>query len=136
MTPEAIITAARAWLGTPFHHQGRLLGVGCDCIGLVVGVATALGVPVQDATGYSRHPQGRALRAALNAQLQRVDAIEPGAVVLMRLGREDRHVGIVGVAATGALSLIHAYQPAGEVVEHHLDAAWLRRIVETYRMPS
>lgn len=136
MTADDIIAAARAWLKTPFHHQGRLVGVGCDCVGLVVGVAGALGVPVQDQSGYSRHPQGRALRAALDAQLLRIDALEPGAVVLMRIGREDRHVGIVGVADTGALSLIHAYQPAGEVVEHHLDTAWQRRIVQTYRIPA
>ena len=35
MTPEsvlvdryAVVTEARTWLGTPFHHQARLKGVG------------------------------------------------------------------------------------------------------------
>ena len=31
-----MIAAARACLGTPFHHQGRMPGVGLDCIGLVI----------------------------------------------------------------------------------------------------
>ncbi len=26
------------WLGTPYRHQGRRKGVGCDCLGLVLGV--------------------------------------------------------------------------------------------------
>ena len=37
-TRERIIAAARGWLGTPYHHQASLRGVGCDCLGLVRGV--------------------------------------------------------------------------------------------------
>lgn len=136
MAEAEIVDAARAWLRTPFAHQGRLLGVGCDCIGLVVGVAVALGVPVEDRAGYSREPQGRALRAALDAQLLRLDEPVPGCVVLMRIGREERHVGIVARAPTGALSLIHAWAQSGEVIEHHLDDAWRRRIVQSYGFPA
>jgi len=36
--PARVIAAARAWLGTPYHHQASLLGVGCDCLGLLRGV--------------------------------------------------------------------------------------------------
>jgi len=136
MSPDTIVAAARAWLKTPFHHQGRLQGIGCDCVGLVVGVAESLGVPVQDQAGYSREPQGRALRTALDAQLLPIPAPVPGAVVLMRIGREERHVGIVATASTGALSLIHAWLQAGEVVEHHLDDTWRRRIVQSYEIPT
>jgi cell wall-associated NlpC family hydrolase len=32
-TREAVIAEARTWLGTPWHHQASLKGVGCDCIG-------------------------------------------------------------------------------------------------------
>lgn len=137
MTPATIATTARAWIGTPFHHQGRLQGVGCDCVGLVIGVAEALGVPVQDQPGYSPEPQGRALRDALDAQLLPIPAPVPGCVVLMRIGREERHVGIVAThPATGALSIIHAWLQAGAVVEHHLDTTWHRRIVQSYEIPA
>ena len=34
----AIVEAARNWIGTPYHHQASLCGVGCDCLGLVRGV--------------------------------------------------------------------------------------------------
>jgi len=33
-----IVNEVRTWLDTPFQHQGRLKGVACDCIGLIVGV--------------------------------------------------------------------------------------------------
>jgi cell wall-associated NlpC family hydrolase len=33
-----IVEEARSWLGTPYHHQAALKGVGCDCIGLLRGV--------------------------------------------------------------------------------------------------
>ena len=133
MSPDTIVAAARAWLKTPFHHQGRLQGIGCDCVGLVVGVAESLGVPVQDQAGYSREPQGRALRTALDAQLLPIPAPVPGAVVLMRIGREERHVGIVATASTGALSLIHAWLQVKKVAENRLTDEWRSRIVRVYR---
>lgn len=35
---SAIVAAAREWLGTPYHHQASVRGVGCDCLGLLRGV--------------------------------------------------------------------------------------------------
>ena len=35
---EAVIAAARGWIGTPYLHQASLKGVGTDCLGLVRGV--------------------------------------------------------------------------------------------------
>lgn len=36
--PALVIAAARCWLGTPYHDQASLCGVGCDCLGLARGV--------------------------------------------------------------------------------------------------
>jgi NlpC/P60 family putative phage cell wall peptidase len=39
MTIRQTITGeARSWIGTPYHHQAALEGVGCGCLGLVYGV--------------------------------------------------------------------------------------------------
>ena len=38
MTRRDVVAAARGWLGTPYHHQAALRGVGCDCLGLLRGV--------------------------------------------------------------------------------------------------
>ena len=34
----AILAEALSWVGTPYRHQGSRKGVGCDCLGLVLGV--------------------------------------------------------------------------------------------------
>ncbi len=38
LTRAAAVAAARAWIGTPYHHQAALRGAGCDCLGLVRGI--------------------------------------------------------------------------------------------------
>ena len=37
-TAEHVVRVARGWIGTPYHHQASLRGVGTDCLGLVRGV--------------------------------------------------------------------------------------------------
>src|SRR3712207_1849739 len=39
---EIIAAEARSWIGTPYHHQASLKGVGCDCLGLLRGVWRAV----------------------------------------------------------------------------------------------
>ncbi len=46
-----VVRVARTWLGTPYHHQGRVKGAGVDCAGLSVGVAKELGLSDVDVTG-------------------------------------------------------------------------------------
>ncbi len=35
---DAVVGAARRWIGTPYVHQQAVRGAGCDCLGLVRGV--------------------------------------------------------------------------------------------------
>ena len=54
-TPEAIVGCARGWLGTPYHHQASVKGVGCDCLGLIRGVWRELCGPEPEAMpAYTR----------------------------------------------------------------------------------
>ncbi len=138
MTGADIVAEARGWLGTRFHHQGRVNGVGVDCAGLVVGVAAALGLPVRDRSDYSRQPDGQMLELTCDEQLERipVEQIQPGDVLLMRFALEPQHLAIVGDYEFGGLSIIHAYAQMRRVVESRLDDVWLSRIVAAYRLPG
>lgn len=129
VTRRDILAEARSWLGTPFHHQGRLKGVGADCIGLVVGVARGLGLAAVDRPGYARTPDGVSLAAALDAQMRRVAAADAGDVLLLRIRRQPQHVGFLGEAGT----LIHAYSGADKVVETPMTDWWWQRVVAAYR---
>lgn len=106
-----IVAEARTWIGTRFHHQGRVKKTGahqggCDCIGLVLGVAAALDLHSprtgrklieSDRADYGREPDGFMFRATLEEHFipVPVEEIQPGNLVLMRFRDRPQHVGFV-----------------------------------------
>jgi NlpC/P60 family putative phage cell wall peptidase len=156
----AVVAEARTWLGTRWQHQASLKGTACDCAGLVLGVARALGLPVPAAVpAYDRRPDGVLLRELCEAYLcplphapalrEAVVAFAPeqvarycaepvpapGHVLLFRFDSAPQHLGIVG-NGPGYLTLIHAHAPDRRVVEHRLDATWRARLVAAYALPG
>ena len=148
MTTRAeVVAEARRWVGTPFVHQGRVRGHGCDCGGLVGGIAVALGIVPADwwqivfdprFGGYGRQPANGVLEAVCESFMSAIDpdAAEPGDVLLMRFADEPQHLGIVADYRNGGLSIVHALSRVGSVVEHRLGGLWTWRIVGAYRMPG
>jgi len=129
-----VVLQARTWLHTPYHHQGRLKGVGVDCAGLVIGVARELGLSTFDITGYTARPDGDSLRQACQAQMQplTIEQLRPGDVLLFRFDAHPGHLGFL----VGIDTLLHAYLPRRRVVEHSLDAAWWHQVAGCYRLPG
>jgi NlpC/P60 family putative phage cell wall peptidase len=146
-TRQAIVTEARSWIGTRFHHQAATKGAGCDCIGLVRGVGIALGLYPANFTelpeykqfaGYGRDPAAGALEkgcSIFGVQIPVAQA-RPGDVFLMHFGGDPRHVAFVGDYPGGGLSLIHAYAMTRKVVECRLDDVWQSRIYAAYALPG
>ena len=135
----AIIATAREWLGTRWQHQASLKGIGCDCIGLIVGVAHECGVAEAAAwavdsrgQGYGRAPDPAMLLAACADYLNPLPkvAARPADILLMRFSKEPQHFAILSVGG----NIIHAYAQARRVVEHRLDALWRSRIVGAYAL--
>ncbi len=122
---KKIIKEARTWVGTPYKHQGRIKGLGVDCVGLAIGVAESLGVQVGHIPGYGRIPSGNRLRAGLDLHCSRVDQLAPGCIILMRFKKEPQHLAIY----TDQDTIIHAYQSVGKCVEHSFSDKWKRRVV-------
>lgn len=136
----AIVAAARAWLDVPFQHQGRSRA-GIDCGGLAIRVAHDLGLSSFDISGYRRLPAGVAgetIEQVCRREMSQVDpaALAPGDVALFLIGKRPRHLAVVGDYYAGGLSIIHAYEPAGRVVENRFDAAWRALLFETYSLPG
>jgi NlpC/P60 family putative phage cell wall peptidase len=131
-THKAVITAAREWIGTPYHHQGRLKGVGVDCIGLAIGVCHELGLSNFDTRDYARVPDGSAMQQSISEHCEEIDALEPAALLLMRIRRAPQHCGIY----TENGNIIHAYASIERVTEHRLDYWWGERIIAIYRLPG
>jgi NlpC/P60 family putative phage cell wall peptidase len=130
--PAVVVVAARGWLGTPYHDQASVKGVGCDCLGLVRGVWRDLhGAEPLPLPPYSRDWGEIGTREPLAEAARRVMPeipvadISPGALILfrMRSGAVAKHVGIL----TGPDRFIHTYERLG-VIDEPLTAAWRRRI--------
>jgi NlpC/P60 family putative phage cell wall peptidase len=137
--PDLVVAAARRWLGTPYHDQASVIGVGCDCLGLARGVwREVVGREPFPIPAYSRDWGETGPREVL-AEGARICMIEiepsegrPGALLLFRMGSRAiaKHVGIL--AETDRF--IHAYERLG-VIEEPLTEAWRRRTAFAFLFP-
>lgn len=135
-----VVTEARTWIGTPFHHQGRKKGVGVDCGGLVGAVAMDVGLLPSNFwrcafapfAGYARTPANEALRGICERFMDSTTDPQPGDILLMRFASEPQHLAIVAPYLHGGLSIIHAYSRADRVIEHRYADVWIARTVAAY----
>lgn len=130
-----VVAIAREWIGTPVKWEASLKGKGCDCRGLLAGVARELGRPEANEieanlVGYA----GRIDEAKLLAGLDRLfnPIAVPGAGDILALRLPDRfgrrRVQHLAIHA-GDGRMIHAYfgDPA-LVCEVPIGGFWGRRI--------
>jgi NlpC/P60 family putative phage cell wall peptidase len=137
--PGKVIAAARSWLGTPYHDQASLKGVGCDCLGLARGVwREVVGDEPFIVPPYSRDwgetgPHEVLAEGARGAMIEIAPHdIGPGALLIFRMERRAiaKHVGIL----TGPGAFIHAYERLG-VIEEPLTSSWRRRVAFAFLFP-
>src|SRR5262249_4967948 len=121
---ERIVEEARRWIGTPYRHQASVLAAGCDCIGLIRGVARGVGFrdpfetgEAREFAGYGATPEPQRLRAAVAQFLVPVrrEQAEAGDVLLMRFRREPQHFALL--IAREPDRIIHSLSSIGRVVE-------------------
>lgn len=120
---SAIVSAARSWLGTPYHHAADVKGAGVDCAMILVRVYVDLGlVEPFDPRPYTKdwflHRDDERYMGHLLARAREVAEPQPGDVMLFKIGRCFAHGGIVTSAAP--LTIIHAFAPARCVVEDEI----------------
>jgi len=139
-TRADVVTEARTWIGTPFHHQGRVKGVGVDCIGLVIGVARTLGAvpPNFDVTGYPRVPDGVSLMATARQYMTEIarDNKKPGDVIVVSFDRDPQHFGILADYRHGGFSIIHGASNPGRVIETRLMFSEHMKFVAVFELPG
>jgi NlpC/P60 family putative phage cell wall peptidase len=138
--PAIVVAAARRWLGTPYHDQASVPGVGCDCLGLARGVWREVVGPERfPIPPYSRDwgetgPREVLAEGARTAMPEIAPAeAGPGALLLFRMQPRAiaKHVGIV----TTPDRFIHAYERLG-VIEEPLTGSWRRRVAFAFGFPQ
>ena len=131
-----IVAAARGWIGTPYRHQGALKGVGCDCLGLILGVWREVGGEFQGSvpryTPDWAEANGReTLAEGFRAHLIEIDPREAGAgdVVLFRWRKHlpAKHAAIMMARDR----MIHSQQNA-VVTEVPVSDWWRRRMAYAF----
>ena len=129
----AIVAAARGCVGTRFRAQGRLPGLGLDCIGVALIAASAAGAADLTAPPYtlSGDNENRIDAVLMTSGCRQLVDEPPEAgdllVVAPALGR--RHLAVV--TDTG---LVHAHAGLARVVEAPADPGWVS--VSAWRLPD
>lgn len=135
VTWQDIVAEARTYLGTPFHHQGRLKGVGVDCVGLVTGVAKTLGLAHHDSKAYARQADGETMMREMALCSKRVigSSFKYGDVLVFWFAKKGvaNHMGIA--TDVGLIHTYHSMSRGGRVVEVTLDDFWQKRLMAIYR---
>ena len=133
----AVVEEARRWIGTPYRHHGRLRGVGCDCLGLVLGVWEALNGPLPEkvppySADWAEIADGDRLAQAASRHLvpAPLGEIAAGDVLLFRWRQHTaaKHLAI----AVSADRMIHAHDGAA-VCEVAISMGWKRKIAFRYK---
>lgn len=126
----AIVAAARGCVGTRFRAQGRVPGLGLDCVGVVLVAAAAAGIRTATIPPYRLGgvpPDAEKVFASVGAWP--VDAAAPGDVLAIMPAPGQRHFGVVTPQG-----LVHAHAGLDRVVEGPIDAGWT--ITGAWRLPG
>lgn len=120
---EAIIEAVRGCIGTPFRPQGRMPGLGLDCIGVAEVAARAAGIRVRAPADYalSGDPCDRIERfiAALGLEAVVPASAAPGDLILMATGETQKHLAVLTPQG-----FVHAHLALRRVVETPGQSPW------------
>lgn len=128
------------YLGTPYHDQASLRGVGCDCLGLARGSwREVVGPEPFPILPYSRDwsETGPVEVLADGARRMMIEVLPreapPDALLLFRMRpcAIAKHVGIL----TSPTTFLHAYERLG-VIEEPLTSTWQRRIAFAFLFPA
>ena len=130
----SFLRAIESMMDTKFRHQGRVPGVGVDCVGVVVCALKDAGGLVNDKVGYSRIPSNGLLMRSIREHCEQINQSEVslGDIMLFDFGHEPQHVAVV--TGVDPLTLTHAYSSVGKVVKNGFDDTWKRRLVACFRI--
>lgn len=117
---SAVVTEAMTWLGTPYHHHGRIKGVGVDCLTLLAEVFERAGLvahvdPGNYSTQWYMHRSEELYQQGLMRYcVRRPDGsrVLPGDVLLYRVGRCYSH----GAIAVHHGQILHSYVGRGVIL--------------------
>lgn len=140
-----ITTVAKSWIGTKFHHQGRIKinkynKGGCDCVGLIIGVCDEVGYKYKnkplsfyDNINYGRIHKNNQLKEHFDIYFYKVGKIKQGSILVIQINKDLQHCCIVSEFITKReYKIIHCDVKSRGVVENFLSNEFAERVVGVY----
>lgn len=137
----AILESVSTWIGTPYHHHARVLGVGVDCAQLLVAIAIdthmlterqAELVPNYPPEWHLHNKEEHMLEYLELMGCTETDTPLPGDIMCFKFGRSCSHLGIL----VNDTQFIHACMRSGKVVLNTINEDWKKRWIKTYQFPK
>lgn len=115
---QKVVKEALEWINTPYHHMGRVKGVGTDCGMFALGVFENCGLIPHEKVEYYPHDwhlhrDKQQYLNWLNKYTKEVREPKPGDIVAYQYGRCISHGAIV----IKWPQIIHAYIGLGVVLD-------------------
>lgn len=140
---DAICAEALTWRDTPYHDHAALKGIGCDCVGLLIGVAKAVQIlsdawqPGYYSPQWQLHKNEEQLLQVLTdlgcVQIPLEERVA-GTILVFQYGRVCSHTAIL--VSTAPDYVLHAQRDLGRVVHQRLAGDLLERLRQAYRFPG
>jgi NlpC/P60 family putative phage cell wall peptidase len=131
---------AESWIGTPYRHQASRRQVGCDCLGLMLGIWRELydeTVPIRlsYSPDWAETACGEPLLDALreHCDAQEPAEMRPGDILAFRwqAGSAAKHLALLAPGNR----IIHAYE-GHAVTASAFVPSWRRRLAGVFAFPS
>ncbi|MFZ2100167.1 MAG: NlpC/P60 family protein [Oricola sp.] len=138
-TRTRALAVAESWIGTPYRHQASRRQVGCDCLGLVIGIwrelyGEAVPVRLSYSPDWAETSAGEPLLEALRERCVELgfDEMRPGDVLAFRwqAGAAVKHLAILAPQDR----IIHAYE-GHAVIASAFAPSWRRRLAGAFAFP-
>ena len=143
MTTRAdVVRVARSYIGTPFHHMGRVPGVGLDCVGVLICAARELGLIARDfdLPAYTPSPDGVTMLKWADEYMTKIpqSLMQAGDVLMLITDAEPQHLAILADYVHGGLSIVHSANSATppRVLETRLMFSRVQRFAGAYVLPN
>jgi len=136
---QQVIEQARTWLGTPYHHQGRIKGIGVDCIGFIIGALMEVGISNLDRQEFQEYgrcpPRGKGMLKYFDELTISVGYnYKPADLLVFWINDTTKRPQHIAMATD--YGIIHTHSSVGKVVENVLDEAWLAKFICAYQVPG
>ena len=115
---DLVVKEALSWIGTPYHHQAMIKGVGVDCAMILIGVYKNCGLIdkvelPEYSTQWHLHRDEEKYLKTIREYLKPTQEPKKGDVALFKFGRTVSHSAIVIDYPT----VVHAYNRVGVILD-------------------